>query len=274
MSRPVCDFARSFVTFRLDFEKKPPATVSHQPPYSLNNARIQLECRCRIIEKQTGQTHTFVLGASCKTERVGVERDIWTVPNADFSPIFCADRFLTVKTFPQAGMQVDLYPPGSGKQPERQLGNIEDVFDSLHIDVVECDAEELSSPQQIVNATLRNVPLVAETEIESARYTAVIEYPVKTMNANERDAIYQTDTGPHLFPDLSCDPDDLLPRMELAFSAFNRSEWTEFLVRVPTRITESANVYHYSRSVRLDCRNRVFALESEHGASITRSPEA
>ncbi len=265
MPQPVCDFSRSFVTFRLDFEKKPPATVSHRPPYSLNNARIQLECRCRITDKQTGQVQTFVLGASCKTERVGVDRDIWLVPNADFAPIFCEDRFLTVKTFSQAGMEVDLYPPGSGKQPERQLGNIEDVFDSLRIDIVEQDAEPLASPQEIVEATLRNVPLVAETELGSDRYTAVIEYPIKTMNANERDVIYQTDTGPHLFPDLTCGPEDLLPRMELAFSAFNRPEWTEFLVRVPTPVADSINVYHYSRSIRLDCQNRVFALKEFPG---------
>ena len=140
------------------------------------------------------------------------------------------------------------------------MRNVEDVFDDLRIDVVECEAEQLSSPQEIVEATLKNVPLVAETEIDSDRYRAVIEYPVKTMNANERDAIYQTDTGPHLFPDLSCEPGDLLARMELAFSAFNRPEWTEFLLRVPTPIAESANVYHYSRSIRLDCQNRLFRL--------------
>ena len=85
MPHPVCDFSRSFLTFRLDFEKKAPATVSHRPPYSLNNARIQIECRCRLTDKRTGEMQTFVLGASCKTERVGVDHDIWTEPNADFA---------------------------------------------------------------------------------------------------------------------------------------------------------------------------------------------
>ena len=66
------DFSRSFLTFRIDTEKKPPRTVSHQPPYSLNNARIQLDCRCQISDLASGQSASFVLGASCKTERVGV----------------------------------------------------------------------------------------------------------------------------------------------------------------------------------------------------------
>ncbi|MGD9854103.1 MAG: hypothetical protein AB7U20_04050 [Planctomycetaceae bacterium] len=260
MTPTVCDFSRSFLTFRLDFEKKPPATVSHQPPYSLNNARIQLECRCRITEKQTGNVQTFVLGASCKTERVGVERDIWTEPNADFAPIFSEDRFLALKTFARAGVEVDLYPPGTGKQSDRQFGVVAEIFDSLRIVVVESPSERLSSPREIVDAVLNNAPLVAQTELDSDRYTAVIEYPVKTINANERDEIYQTDTGPHLFPDLTCEPDNLLKRMELAFSAFNHPDWAEFLVRVPTPIAESVSVYHYSHPVRLDCRNRMYRL--------------
>ncbi|MBX3437937.1 MAG: hypothetical protein KF861_10635 [Planctomycetaceae bacterium] len=260
MSHEVCDFARSFLTFRLDFAKKPPATVSHQPPYSLNNARIQLDCRCRITEKQTGTVQTFVLGASCKTERVGVERDIWTEPNADFTPIFSMDRFLALKTFARAGVEVDLYPPGSGKQSDRQLGLIADIFDGFGISFGECDAELLTSPREIVEAVLARSPLVAQTELDSDRYTAMIEYPVKTINANERDGIYQTDTGPHLFPDLTRKPDKLIEGMELAFSAFNCPEWAEFLIRVPTPIAESVHVYHYSRTVRLDCRNRLFRL--------------
>lgn len=261
MSSTVCDFSRSFLTFRLDFEKKPPATVSHEPPYSLNNARIQLESRCRIIEKSTGLAHMFVLGASCKTERVGVDRDIWTEPNADFAPIFSADQFLALKTFARAGVEVDLYPPGSGKQSDRQLGVVAEIFDELRIDVVETPGTLLASPREIISAVLENARLVARTELESDRYAAAIEYPVKTINANERDNIYQTDTGPHLFPDLSCDSDHLLERMELAFSAFNSPDWAEFLVRVPTLIAESVSVYHYSRPVRLNCRNGVYRMD-------------
>ena len=262
MTTQVCDFSRSFVTFRLDFEKKPPKTVSHQPPYSLNNARIPIECRCRITDLQSGDVQTFVLGASCKTERVGVERHIWTEPNADFVPIFSETHFLNIKTFAQAGMEVDLYPPGSGKQSERQLGVIAEVFDSVRIDVSHCEGRLLECAKSIVNAVLENEPLVAETTLRTDRYSAVLEYPVKTINANEREGVYQTDTGPHLLPDLSVEPDQLLASMQLAFSAFNCADWTEFLVRVPTKIAEGINVYHYSQSIRLDCRNRIFSVET------------
>ena len=82
------DFARSFLLFRNDYLKRPAPTASHAPPSSLNNVRILLECVCEIADKQADKAQTFVLGASCKTERVGVDRDIWLHPNADFAPMF------------------------------------------------------------------------------------------------------------------------------------------------------------------------------------------
>jgi hypothetical protein len=253
------DFSRSFLTFRIDTEKKPPKTVSHKPPFSLNNARIQLECSCVVTEKATRHAQRFVLGASCKTERVGVEREIWTQPNADFVPVFSDKGFLNLKTYSQAGLDVELYPPGSGRQTDRQSGLLEDVFDATRIDIVECTGEVLESGKDIVEATLANVLLNARTTIESDRYSAVIEYPVKTMNANERDIVYQTDTGPILFPDLSAEPAEMLSRLELAFAAFNCPEWVEFLVRTPTPVSEEICVQHYSRPVRLDAKNEVIS---------------
>ncbi len=254
------DFSRSFLTFRVDTEKKPPKTASHQPPYSLNNARIQIECRCQVTEKPTGQSRTFVLGASCKTERVGVEHDIWTAPNADFVPIFSEDRYLHIKTYARAGVDVELYPPGSGKQTDRQTGFIADAFDNVRIDVIECDGIELNSAEEIVTATLENQRLVARTMIESERYQAVIEYPVKTMNANERDMIYQTDTGPILLPDLSGELDQLQDNLQLAFAAFNCPAWIELIVREPTQIEDGVDVYHYSHPIRFDATNQIIRV--------------
>ena len=254
------DFSRSFLTFRIDTDRKPPGTVSHRPPYSLNNARIQLECCCDVTQKVTGQTNRFVLGASCKTERVGVDQDIWTEPNADFVPIFSDDGFLNLKTYSRAGIDVELYPPGSGRQTDRQSGRHEDVFDRTRIDIVERPGEVLTSAEALVGATRERLPLNARTRIETDRYVAVLEYPVKTMNANERDQIYQTDTGPLLLPDFDADPEAMLSRFELAFAAFNSPNWIEFLVRVPTPVSEDINVYHYSQPVRFEARNEVTVL--------------
>jgi hypothetical protein len=252
------DFSRSFVTFRIDTLKRPPVTASHEPPFSLNNARIQIECRCTITDRQTSESQWFVLGASCKTERVGVERDIWTTPNADFAPIFSAARFMHLKTYARCGLDVELYGQTGQRQSDRQHGLNAEAFDDVRLDVVDCEASELASTRSIIEATLSNRPLVARTTFGNSRYLAVIEYPIKTMNVNERDRIYQTDTGPVLFPDLECDWEEMIAGFELAYAAFNCPEWVEFLLRAPTSLTPKISVQHYSGPRRIDCENQVF----------------
>ena len=254
------DFHRSFFTFRIDTLVKQPLTVTHKPPFSLNNARIPIECRCVVTEKATDQSQAFVLGASCKTERVGVEGDIWLEPNADFCPIFSDDRYLSLKTYSQVGTTMELFPPGSGSQSDRQTGLIDATYDSVKIDMTECEGTPLDSAQEIVEAVLADQNLVARTELENDRYHALIEHPVKTINANERDWIYQTDTGPVLFPDLSVEPDAMLTSLELAYSAFNCPDWIEFIVRRVTPTTSDVSVYHYSDAVRCDSRNQMLRI--------------
>ena len=257
----VLEFARSSVTFRIDLDRIPPKTLTHKAPFQLNNARVLLDSRLRVTEKASGTVHTFAQGASCKTERVGAPVDLWLEPNGDFVPIFSDTSFLTIKSFARAGTEADFYPPGSGTQSDRQTGQIDDVFDRVHLDLVEREAEPLDTPTQIVHAVLANEPLVAINRIENKRYVAELEYPVKTINANERDWIYQTDTGPFLYPDLNAQPADLLTGLELAFGAFNAPDWAEFIVRTRTAVGNGIEVYHFSKSLHLDgVQNTLYRL--------------
>src|SRR5947207_10845472 len=89
----VCDFAQSFVTFRIDLLKKQPRTVSQPPPFTLNNARLQLECRCRVTPPEAASAVEYVLSAACKAEQVNVKEDIWHQPAADMCIAASADEF-------------------------------------------------------------------------------------------------------------------------------------------------------------------------------------
>ena len=101
--------------------------------------------------------------------------------------------------------------------------------------------------QAIVGAVLANDLLVGIHRIETRRDTRVeIEYPVKTINANERDSglpdRHRTDPVPR--PRLR--PGELLTGLELAFTAANQPDWAEFIVRARTPIADGVEVYHYS----------------------------
>lgn len=256
----ITDFQKSFILFRTDILKKPSGTTSHEPPSTLNNGRIQVECRIEVTETKTGVSQEFALGASCKTERVGVEGDIWTDPNGDFVPIFGREQFMILKAYDRVAKGVMFYPPERGPQPERQVGNIAEVFDSGGYTLVYEEGTLLETAPEIVESTLAGKPQVARIVLESDRYRAVIDHPVKTMNASERDDIYQTDTGPILLPDLSREPQDLLAGMEMAYAAFNSPDWVEFIVRVPTPVADGVDVYHYSKPIRMDSKNEIYQV--------------
>ena len=97
--------------------------------------------------------------------------------------------------------------------------------------------------------------------------------PIKTCNFNNRDWFFQPDTGPVLFPNLDVDLDEMVANMELAFIAWNRYPgsacgeqepgWAEWVVRHPSEVGRNAEgeaieVNHYSKSVRMECHNKVF----------------
>ncbi len=248
----VLDFARSTLLLRIDLDVLVAQTLSHKPPFALNNGRVQLDGVCRITERASGRVHTIVQGADCKTEQVGASADLFHDPNADFVPLFSNDRFMHIKTFARAGTQATAYPPGSGVQSDRLITRIVDSFVDAHLDLVEVEAELLSDTGAIVDAVLANDLLVGVHRFENERYLAEIEYPVKTINANERDVVYQTDTGPIPVPDLAVEPEDLLASIELAFTAANAPDWAQLIMRTRTSIADGVDVFHYSASVRRD----------------------
>ena len=259
MSKTI-DFSRSFLWWRTDTLEKPPLTQTNKAPFTLNNARVPLDCLCRIEDKVGGEVHFFALGASCKTERVGVDRDIWMEPNADFVPIMSRLCFLAIKTYHRAGIELPLEPASLGYQSERQEVALAEAFSSARFDVYYEEGRLLENAKDRVEAVLDNERLVARTAYQDDRYRVAIEYPIKTVNANERDWVFQPDTGPILLPDLSREPGDLIGGMELAYIAFNQEDWAEVVVRLPTVVAEGVQVYHYSRAARIHATNEVFSI--------------
>ncbi len=84
------------------------------------------------------------------------------------------------------------------------------------------------------------------------------------MNANEEKGLYQVDTGPVLFPDLTRRYDRKVEALRLAFVAFNATGFADFVIEQLTPIVqegrEVCKVYHYSGIVSLPARNTVFVV--------------
>jgi hypothetical protein len=258
----VCDFARSFVTFRIDQRVKQPKTVSRPPPFTLNNARLQLECRCWLTPEGAGPPAAYALTASCKAEQVNVPEDIWHEPGADMCLAASADEFLVVKSWDRVDRGVRLSPPELGVQPERQAGKNADAFDRLRIDVREAPGRLLGTTADVIAAGLEGRPVVSQSEFPAPGGGRVrLEYPVKVLNVSERDGFYQVDTGPVLVPDPEAfDGTHAISCLRLAYIAHNSLGCTELLVNVPTPVGGGVRVNHYARVLKVRADNRMIEV--------------
>lgn len=262
------DFGRSYVRFRVDCLAQEAITVTHFMPTTVNNVRIALECRCELIELGSGQSHVYVLGASCKTERVGAKDGCWLEPNADFCLATSEQEFLIFKSWARNDMAVAKHPRANGVPRERQSGRCREAWADFGFQVRPARGRMLTTINDTIAAIRGDRPLVARTEYDDGGYHVIIDHPVKTINFSEREHVFQTDTGPILLPDLTPARlqrgERLIDCFDLAYSAFNSAGWAEFIVNVPTPVGGGISVNHYSRPRRIEpVRNALIEVMDE-----------
>ncbi len=258
----ICDFNRSYIRWGFDTLIKPPITVSHKPPHTFNKVRVPAECMAVAWDRKTGWTASFLLGAACKTERVGVERDIWTEPNADFFPVASPENTLIIKKWDRCDKGVMRYPENLGVQPERQFEKTSDAYTHYALEIIKRPGVVVDNIEEMINILESGQLMVSRTLITAEHYDLLLEYPVKTVNWSPREKYYQVDTGPVLLPDLTLPASEIHESFQLAYIAHTEKDWAEFLVRVPTPVSEDMQVHHYSKSVRIDCQNSMIAVQA------------
>lgn len=253
-----CDFRNSHFFFEIDQARA--TTVTLKQPFAHNQVRIPLECRCEVTEPG-GATTEYILAASCKTERVGVDSDIFNQPNADFCVVCSREDFMIVKRWQQVDIAIDRQSTAMAAHVDRQVGRAADAWTSHLLGVDMAEAEVLASNDRIIQAVQGRRPIVSRTEFDledGCRF--LVEYPVKTINVSDRHGNYQVDTGPVLFPDLSIGHDRMIGNLRLAYVAHHQRDWAEFIINVPTPVDDGTLVHHYSKTVRVDATNTIIEL--------------
>lgn len=249
-------FDRSFIRFRIDQLLQPPITVTHEMPTTVNNVRINVESRCELIDLKSERSSVYLLGASCKTERVGAQRDCWLQPSADFCLVASDEEFMAIKSWASSCIMGDKHPYAVGTPQERQAGLVRDAWPEFRLQLRPAQGRPLTSIEAIIAAIQGDKPIVAHTEYTQGDYRVVIDQPVKTINYSEREGVYQTDTGPIIVPDLSpqrlarCER--LVECFDLAFSTFNSENWVEFIINTKTPVADGVTVNHYSEPRRVE----------------------
>jgi hypothetical protein len=221
-----------------------------------NAVRFVVESRTTIVDPQTGRAADYYPCASCKSENTFAPKDLFQKENYDFLPVLGDGQWLIFRR------RVAMSPS------YRQVRKVDELWGPPNLKLVEAgQVTVLDAWEKIRDATARGVPLVAQTEIAGPNgVRAVIEYPVKTMNISLEKKLYQVDTGPIAFPDLSTPCHPQIECLRLAFVAFNASDFADFIVEQPTPIfegdTQVAEVYHYANPFSLPAKNTLLAVGS------------
>jgi hypothetical protein len=220
-----------------------------------NEVRFWIESRTRIINEKTGKQEDYIQVGSCKSEDTFGSGDLFYDDNYDFIPIFGPDHGIIFRR------TVYLNPRYKSCQPVNQM------WEGQKYHLVEAKLyEELFTTKDIIKATKVFYPIVAQTEIQNKKtgLRAIIEYPVKTMNTCLEQNSFQVDTGPIAFPDLTQNYERYVDSISLAFIAFNNLHKADFILEVPTPITdknkEICKVHHYSLKINLTTTNHLYAL--------------
>ena len=217
-----------------------------------NEVRFWIESRTRIIDVDSGKTEDFWQTASCKSEHTFAESDLFQRDNYDFLPIFGPEFGIIFR-------RKAYLNPGY-----RQIVPFDEMFGRHTLHLVEAKrVTELTTNEAVREATYRFVPIVSQTEIwnDDSGLRAIIECPVKTMNTKRQEDLYQVDTGPVAFPDLTQKGGRSVDSISLAFLAFNAPHFADFVIEAETPIAGETAVHHFSGIQTFAATNRLFALD-------------
>ncbi len=244
------DFDNSYMTWSCPHDPTDTRKPGHKPWG--NCARILLEARCILTDEARGLSDEFFLIAGCRTEWVYQEENLFQIPSREYRGIWSRDRMMST---------------GSGIVYEGE-GHSSVAIADTRFDYLEFTIEEhpevtvLDTHQAVVAATDSRLPIVAKTTVrdEARGISAVIEYPIKTMNFHPERGRFQVDTGPLLVPDFSSNSDHWIEWFDMAHVAYNTFDRAEFIIRRPTPVMvdgeEVCRVHHYSEVRVHDARNR------------------
>jgi hypothetical protein len=150
----------------------------------------------------------------------------------------------------------------------RGIKKVEDVWGPPLLKLREAKKVTLlDSWEKIRDTTAAAVPIVSRTELadDATGLKAVIEAPVKTLNVSIHRSMYQVDTGPIAYPDLSQRFEPRIDCLKLAFVAFNAPHFADFIVEQPTAVVEDevekCQIHHYSKPFSMPAKNALLAVE-------------
>ena len=218
------DFERSFFTWTSQPFKLHPHYINSggmtQGAGSVRNVRVTYEAKCDITNTRTGETEELFLLSPCRAEYTIPKEEFFQLPSGEWRVVFSRTHRISLAKKPST----------EGKTSKAgKLG----LADARFTTRTHSNFAVLRSAQEVIDATLANQPLNARStyEDEASGYKWAIEYPARTMNLNVEEGLFQVDTGPIPFPDMSSYDGKRPMQAFLSYVAFSEFDSAEFILR-------------------------------------------
>jgi hypothetical protein len=236
------DFANSYVSFF--------------GPQRDDGARVPIDASCTLIDEAADYQDTFYLIAPCRSEDMYRDDRLFYMPNWDWRAIFNAsERVILRKHWESMPAQVT--------DPSR-LAQYDDGRGAILQLKHHSETRPLTEYTQVVEEALGTRPIVARTEITEpdGRLRAILEYPVRTMNARTTPPRFQVDTGPLIVPDFESEATHAIERFDVAHVGYNVYDKAEFILRRPVTVPQGSRsgvlVTDYSELMTIPASNEIF----------------
>ncbi len=220
-----------------------------------NAVRFWVESRTILYDDKAGAKLVIYQCGSCKAEATFAKENLLQQDNYDFMPIYGGEHLLIFRRHADVRDRYRQVVPADA-------GFGEPIMRLKYGKIV----KEIKTFEQIRDVTAIATPLAAQTEITNKEtgLRCMMEYPIKTMNISADKGMWQVDTGPIAFPDLSKRYEPAVGSVRLAFAVFNAPHFCDFVIEQPTSVPrdgpETCKVYHYSDPVSFPAKNRVLSV--------------
>jgi hypothetical protein len=227
------DFGRSYFTWK----SKP---MQRDPYYkyaggfvgregAVHRVRIQLEAACTLTNEKTGHKEELFLLCPCRTEFTIVKDNLFQIPNGEFRPVFGREFSVPISSRP------------STEREDLKRGRLADQFadHSIEVRVIKA-SKELNTSDQVIQATAADDLMNGSTTYSDPQrgVTVTLEYPIKLINLQQKEKLFQVCMGPVPLPDLATWDGVCVDRVFLAELAFSDFDYIEFALRRDVEASE------------------------------------
>src|SRR2546422_201271 len=232
------DFGRSYFTWK-SHPIKPDPYYKYAGGFvgrdgAVHHVRIQFDATATLTNDKTGAKDELFLLVPCRSEYTIVTDNLFQIPNGEFRVVFGREHSVPLSSKPSNE------PDGSKRHRLREQ------FADYTIQVRPlAGARELKSADEVIAATRADELMNGRTTYRDAGrgVTVTLEYPIKLINLQAKESLFQVCMGPVPLPDLATWDGTSVDRAFLAHLAFSGFDYVEFALRRDVEPAESEKTW-------------------------------